>query len=113
METRVNAVAPPSGTAEIGLGSSCRRNPAVVRRTIGGEVILVPVTGELASLREVYVLNGVGDFVWERLDGTRSLEGILEEMIATFDADRGTLRGDLLRHVSELVAMGLVAVAGR
>lgn len=43
------------------------RDPAVVTRTIGTELVLVPVRSSTATMSHVYALNDTGAFVWHTL----------------------------------------------
>ena len=56
-----------------------KRNESVVLRDVAGEKLLIPVKGRLADLQNIFVLEGLGEWVWEQLDGVRELEEI--EMI--------------------------------
>jgi hypothetical protein len=54
------------------VSSSCpTAAPGVVRRNIGGEIILVPTRANVANFRNVFLLSRVGAFLWEKLDGKR------------------------------------------
>jgi hypothetical protein len=81
-------------------------NPEVVFRRIGEEAVLVPVRGESAVEGELFALNEVGAFIWERL-----AEGVLPDAIAqriaeVFDVDVLQANEDLDRFLHELVAAG-------
>ena len=82
------------------------------RREIAGETILVPVAGELARLQEFFVLDEVADFIWQRLDGTTTVDDLAAAVTAEFEVDPDTARHDLAAFVSELEEAGLVRSAG-
>lgn len=58
-----------------------------------------------------YTLNETGAFLWERLDGARTLDEISNELIERFEIDPATARSDLTELVDELVAEGLAEPA--
>lgn len=92
------------------------QSPGVARRQIAGETILVPVSGDLARLQEIYVLDEVADHIWQRIDGRTPLDAIVFSLTESFDVDRDTARRDLLAFVQALQEVGLVsetAVADR
>jgi hypothetical protein len=82
--------------------------PGIARRRVAGETILVPVSGDLARLQEIYVLDEVADHIWQRLDGRTPIEAIVDSLTDTFDVDRETARRDLEAFVEALSAAGLV-----
>ncbi len=92
------------------LGSRLAREPGVVARCIAGETILVPVT-KRAQEMGLFTLNEVGTFVWERLDGERSLAAIADELTASFEVSRERAAEDLLEFVGLLSDAGCAGEA--
>lgn len=84
------------------------RSPELVARNILEERLLVPIRGRLADLQCLYSLGGVGPFVWDRLDGQRSLGGLLAELAERYEAPEELLAADLLEFVGALEEAGLV-----
>lgn len=80
----------------------------IVHREIAGETILVPVRGRAADMRRMYSLNPTAAFVWGRVDGRRSLEAIVDELLRSFDGDPATVRADVDAFVATAVAEGLL-----
>ena len=85
-----------------------RRSDEVVLRTIAGENLLVPVAGNLAQMQAVWVLNPVAVFIWEHLDGERSVAEIRDRVLDEFDVDVDEVSADLLVLLGELEGTGLV-----
>lgn len=68
------------------------KNPDVIFRKIGDEVLLVPVRNNIHNLESIHSLNGVGARVWELIDGTRTPDQIRDIIADEFDvipADAG------------------------
>ncbi len=84
----------------------CREN--LVTREIVGETIIVPISGELADLQQVYSLNATGAFVWERLDGRTSLQFIHEALTKHFKVRKKDAWEDLVELVTDLAGAGLI-----
>ena len=84
-----------------------RRDKVVVREIVG-EILLVPISGELADMERVFSFNSVGRFVWEMLDGATSFETILGEVLEEYEVDRVTAEDDLRELIGDLLAAGLV-----
>lgn len=85
-----------------------RKRDELVTRAIAGETLVVPVSGRLADLQRIFALEGAAGFIWERIDGTRTLGQIRDELRAAFAVTSGEAEQDLLEFVGELSAAGLV-----
>lgn len=90
------------------LDSVFRKADNIVTRKVMDETLLVPITGELASMDNLYSLNEIGAFIWERLDGLRSLAEISEQLEKQYDADPAVIEADLMEIVAELSESGLI-----
>jgi len=97
----------------IGRPRRLRKSEAVATRAIAGETLVVPFRGTLASLRQIFALNSVAAFVWERIDGQTGLDAILAQVVASFHVEEGRARADLEELTADLLAAGLLEeVAG-
>jgi hypothetical protein len=75
----------------------------VVAREIEGEIIIVPLVAGIGDLEdELFTLNETGRAIWDKLDGRRSLNEIIKELSAEYQAPPGELEADVLGLVSEL-----------
>ena len=77
----------------------------VARREIAGESFLIPVCGTPVDMENIFVLNPLAEFIWQRLDGEHTLEEIVAEVVAEFDvsperaaADAGEFMQNLLQN---------------
>lgn len=85
-----------------------KRDGEVVKRRVAGETILVPIRNRLADMRNIYVLHGIGEFIWDRME--KDSESICDEIIENFEVERAQARRDLDEHLQELLAADLIAV---
>lgn len=85
-----------------------RKDPSLVARNIAGEVILVPIRQNAADLDSVYTLNETASFVWERLDGQRTLREIKRELLDAFEVDEPDAELDLIELLEQLTGIGVV-----
>jgi hypothetical protein len=90
------------------LDSVFRKADNIVTRKVMDETLLVPITGELASMDNLYSLNETGAFVWEGLHGLRSLAEIAGQLEKRYDADPAVIEADVMEIVAALSASGLV-----
>ncbi len=79
------------------------QNPDTPARTIDGEAIVI--TPHDSTL---HTLNTTATFIWDRADGSRTLEAIAQEMLEEFDVEEDVLRADALAFVEEAVSKGLM-----
>ena len=85
-----------------------RHRGELVTREILGETIVVPITGELASMDDIFSLNDTGAYVWRALDGTRPLGEIRDGMTKRFEVSAQMAESDLRELVATLVEAQLV-----
>ena len=57
----------------------------IVLRQVGGDALLVPVTGNAAVQNHVYPLNDTAAFIWERLAREDDYSTIVEAVSRHFD----------------------------
>ena len=101
-----------SDTPAPGVQRRFERSDQAVRRVIAGQILLVPIRGRLAQLQQMFVLDAVGDFIWSRLEGTRELEAIADEIAEAFEVRPEVALGDLREFVERLCEAGLASAVG-
>ncbi len=79
------------------------RDARISWRIIEDEAILID-----HDEREVMRLNPVGAEIWEGLDGTRTVNEIIDYIYHTFEVDRNRARKDVLRFLKELARREMV-----
>jgi hypothetical protein len=84
------------------------RQDDVVLRDVAGEQILVPIRHNVADLQAVFVLNGIGAFVWGLLDGISTLAVIHGQILDQYDVAPEDAWADLGAFIGELSQAGLV-----
>jgi hypothetical protein len=85
-----------------------RKRGDVVSRDIAGETILVPIRGKLADMQRIFSLTPVASYIWGRLDGEKSLEMILQDVMDNFDVGHTEAEKDLREFMEELFKAGLL-----
>lgn len=84
------------------------RSSNCVTRTIGGETLIVPVRASVADLVAIYVLDEVGAFVWNRLDGLTPLGATADAICAEYEVDRQQAVDEAIEFIATLESAGLV-----
>jgi hypothetical protein len=85
-----------------GLNSIPSHSPSVVTRKTGNEYVLVPITNNIADMNSIYTLNETGAFIWEHIDGERSINGIINELMSEFEIDADTAKKDVMLFLEDL-----------
>jgi hypothetical protein len=85
-----------------------KKGEGLAAREIAGETILVPFKGELASLQQIHVLSPVAAFIWEQIDGARSVEAIHAGVLERFDVLPQQARDDLEELIDALLKSRLI-----
>ncbi|MEA1887926.1 MAG: PqqD family protein [Bacteroidota bacterium] len=78
------------------------RSKKIVARDTGDEYVLVPVTDNIADMKSVYTLNSTGAFIWNRIDGTRTVKEIVDEVEKEFDVEGKQALDDVLSFFSDM-----------
>src|SRR5512141_1848537 len=85
-----------------------RKRGELVSRSIAGDTILVPIKGKLADMQRIFSLNPVASYVWNRIDGERSLGIVIEDIVDNFDVEQTEAENDLRELIEELVNAALL-----
>jgi hypothetical protein len=85
-----------------GLKSILSQSASVVTRKTGNEYVLVPITNNIADMNSVYTLNETGAFIWEQIDGKRSVEDIIIELVNEYDIDKQNAESDVFTFIENM-----------
>ncbi len=80
-----------------------RQNKDVIFRQEEDEAILFnPDTSD------TIVINSTGCFIWSLLDGKRTKEDIVSEMVRAYDASVEKLKDDFTKYIADLEARNFI-----
>ena len=77
-------------------------SPSIVTRKTGNEYVLVPITNNIADMNSVYTLNETGAFIWELIDGKRSVEEIITALNIEYDIDKKNAEADVFTFIENM-----------
>jgi methyltransferase-like protein len=77
-------------------------SPLVVTRKTGNEYVIVPIADNIADMNRVYTLNETGAFIWDQIDGKKSIDEIIEALVAEFEVEHNEAEQDVFSFVEEL-----------
>ena len=81
---------------------------AVVRRDVAGETFLVPIRGHVADLQELFIVNEVGAWLWDRLDGRRRVDDLVADVVSEFEVSEQQAKKDVSLFLRQLTDAGLI-----
>ena len=79
-----------------------QKNQNFVFRQIDDETLLVPIKDNVGDLGSIYNLNPVAAFVWQHLDGKKTLNDIKDLMTGEFEVSDPDAEQDLTEFVGHL-----------
>ncbi len=85
-----------------------RQNSNVVERIVAGEHLLVPVSGDVVDMRQLFSLNPTARTVWKVLSHAVTEEQVVEAITSEFNVDTGVARSDVKELLSALQAHKLI-----
>jgi hypothetical protein len=85
-----------------------RRNPDAAYKIVDEEA-LIALPGDKAAH---HVLNSVGAFIWELLDGESDMDAICRRITAEFDVEESEARADLEDFLRTLASKGMLVEQG-
>jgi hypothetical protein len=85
-----------------GLKSVLSQSTSVVTRKTGNEYVLVPITNNIADMNSVYTLNETGAFIWEQIDGKRSVKEIITKLTNEYDIDQQKAETDVFDFIENM-----------
>jgi hypothetical protein len=84
------------------------RREDVLLRNVAGEHLLVPLRRNAADLQAIFALNRVGLFVWELLDGQRTVGAVLAAILKRYDVGADEAAADLRSLLDRLTQVSVV-----
>ena len=102
-----------AGAASPSLSRVFARAERMVGRKVAGEYILVPIVGRGADVDSIFNLNGVGAFIWERLDGKADGDVVVRALVARYEVDEAQAANDYQDFMSKLQTIQAVTVVPR
>jgi len=85
-----------------------RSKSSVVQREVAGETFLVPIHGHIADLQELFILNEVGRYLWDRLDSPTCIDDLVASVVAEFEVGEAEARRDTEAFLEQLAQAGLM-----
>ena len=59
--------------------------PRFVTRTVGDELVIVPLSGNVAQMNRLFTLNETGKFIWENSEKCTDIKSLVVLLTENFD----------------------------
>lgn len=75
-----------------------QRNESYIWRIIDDETIIMSPFGD-----RLYALNDVGTFIWELLDGSKTIDDIVNNILENYNIEKTIAYDDVMRFIEKLL----------
>jgi len=73
-----------------------------VARQVAEELVIVPLSGNVAQMNELFTLNETGKFIWENISVDKTTTQISALLTSEFDIDEQTAQQDVEIFLSQM-----------
>jgi len=77
-----------------------------VAREVGGELVVVPLTGNIAHMNELFTFNSTAKLLWEELNADSTEESLVQALLDNYEVEEATARVDVKKFLERLEEMG-------
>ncbi|MFO7622343.1 MAG: PqqD family protein [Bacteroidales bacterium] len=77
-------------------------SPAIVTKNTGEEYVLVPVINNIADMDSLFTLNETGAFIWEQIDGKKSVRQIVTALTREYNIPVRIAEDDVLEFIDNM-----------
>ena len=95
---------------EIGNEDKYRLSGDVLFREVDGEIIIIPHNSGISSAKKdaLFTLTGSGMLIWNLLDGTTTVQQLIDHVLANYDVPEDRVRKDVVAFLENLAAHGMI-----
>lgn len=80
----------------------------LIKRDIAGDIVLVPVGKTVYDSNGLFILNGVGSFVWDLLPDSEGLDDLTSAVLREYDVSDEDARRDIKEFLDTLHQMEII-----
>ncbi len=86
------------------------KSEGFVEKAIGAEKVLVPLTDNVANMNQVYNLNEVGSFIYDTIDGEKTIAQVHKALINQYEVNQKEALNDITFFINDMVNRGVLFV---
>lgn len=76
-----------------------------VAREVGGELVVVPLTGNIAHMNELFTFNATAKFLWEALEEGSTEDSLVKALLENYEVEENVARADVRKFLDRLEEM--------
>ncbi|MBR4863363.1 MAG: PqqD family protein [Oscillospiraceae bacterium] len=80
----------------------------LIKRTISGDTVLVPIGSAVYDANGLFVLNELGGFLWDLLPQAEDIQQLVDAVLAEYEVDEATARRDISAFLEALEKLGIL-----
>ena len=84
------------------------RNSDFIKRKIGTQYVIVATGAATKQFNGMISVNGTGSFIWDLLDKSMTLDGVVDAIVTEYEIDRATARADATAFIDKLAGVGAI-----
>jgi hypothetical protein len=73
-----------------------------VTMEIGNELVLVPLSGNVSQMNELFTMNETGRFIWDNLSQEMTVKDLADKMTKVFDVHADEAETDIQSFLEKL-----------
>lgn len=80
----------------------------LIKREIAGDIILIPVGKTVYETNGLFVLNELGDFIWDLLPDAPDAQAICQAVLDNYEVSEEEARSDVEEFLRKLKEMNIL-----
>ena len=87
-----------------------RQSENVIAREYGEDIYIVRKHSDLSMEEDAgFILEGVGKVIWNLLDGTNTVQSLIEQVSLEYDATEDEIAVDVVDFLDQLATQGMIS----
>lgn len=86
----------------ITISSIPSHSPSVISKKIKGEYLIIPLASNIADMDSLFKLNETGAFIWDAIDGIRTISDITSMVTEEFETEPEKARDDTMEFIKSI-----------
>lgn len=86
----------------ITISSIPSHSPSVISKKIKGEYLLIPLASNIADMDSLFKLNETGAFIWDAIDGIRTISDITLMVTEEFETEPLKAEEDTIEFIETI-----------
>lgn len=80
----------------------------LIKRSVAGETVLVPVGKTVYDSHGLFVLNELGAFLWDLLPDAADADALCNAVLAEYEVSRAEAAADIAEFLNKLEDLGIL-----